>query len=668
MLARLAPLILLAMAMDFADFPRLQIAELLHRRNGLDAGALERAWKREEDAILGAPTPYGPVLQERKLPHRLHGEVTIQIAEPRALVWMEMRVSPAWAAFLQRSLPGGRSGLVFYMDDVRPGNVMRHDAGRLFFAFYWAMTDTPSWWRASLWGWYDLVFIRQTEVDSILGGMGLITDHMLQIMNFPIVIDHPEERIPRSIQLDFLFFLSDEKALKSMLGLKGSSSYHPCGCCANIVGRMDPDVVTPPMVHYNCPDAEQWDPWTYERFQAACALVRAAWGAGDDRGEEIGMQLGIAFEGGFNVNFTPRAPIVRVPESICWDAQHTIWASGGVGQYEVNQFLRAVSLGGVAFQHTENFVRQVMHPWRVRWTKPLADRVLLGEATHVKAFAGETIVLVASLTALCDMVLTPAAILEPHATSMRMLFTIQCLVLLGDSSIPHLQLLDELLEAHQAIFLLLYPACAKPKIHYMRHLARMYWKFKKAITCFSAERHHRMSKRVAAFCFYNMSHTLIARGLLKRLQFMQNTDFIAVRLGKSLRTHGRRSGRHARVLQGIGVQGLARSRSMRTEARWFSAGDFVLCRREAAAGDEVPWAACRAEEFWSTRGSTDHYMVAEQHDLAAAPDETGTSWLYRPTRSYIAIHHSRLFFSCSWVPDGDRIRIILPMYARRIFG
>jgi hypothetical protein len=83
------------------------------------------------------------------------------------------------------------------------------------------------------------------------------------------------------------------------------------------------------MVHYNCPDAEQWDPWTYERFQAACALVRAAWGAGDDRGEEIGMQLGIAFEGGFNVNFTPRAPIVRVPESICWDAQHTIWASGG---------------------------------------------------------------------------------------------------------------------------------------------------------------------------------------------------------------------------------------------------------------------------------------------------------------------------------------------------
>ena len=107
--------------------------------------------------------------------------------------------------------------------------------------------------------------------------MGLITDHMLQIMNFPIVIDHPEERIPRSIQLNFLLSLSDEKALKSELGPKGASSYHPCGCCANIVGRMDPDIVTPPMVNYNCPDAEQWYPWNYERFQAACALARAAW-------------------------------------------------------------------------------------------------------------------------------------------------------------------------------------------------------------------------------------------------------------------------------------------------------------------------------------------------------------------------------------------------------
>ena len=175
----------------------------------------------------------------------------------------------------------------------------------------------------------------------------------------------------------------------------------------------------------------------------------------------------------------------------------------------------------------------------------------------------------AVLTGFCDMVLTPASSLPAHATTMRMLFTIQCLVLLGDSALPRMQFLDELLEAHQDLFLLLYIACAKPKLHYMRHLAWLYAKFGKAPTCFSAERPHRQSKRVAAHSYNRMSHTLLARGLMKRLQFIQNADFMPVRLGKSLLTRGRRNTRHVPVLEGIGVRGLARSRPMRTEASFF---------------------------------------------------------------------------------------------------
>ena len=94
----------------------------------------------------------------------------------------------------------------------------------------------------------------------------------------------------------------------------------------------------------------------------------------------------------------------------------------------------------------------------VRWTRPLADRVVLGEGSHVRAFAGETILLVAALTVLSDMVLPPASVLSAYATAMRMLVTIQCLVLAG--AFPHMQLLDELLGARQELFLALYRACA----------------------------------------------------------------------------------------------------------------------------------------------------------------------------------------------------------------
>ena len=56
------------------------------------------------------------------------------------------------------------------MDDVRPGNVLRPDSGRLFYAFYWCMLMTPPWWRTSEWGWYDLCFILHTKLLTILGG------------------------------------------------------------------------------------------------------------------------------------------------------------------------------------------------------------------------------------------------------------------------------------------------------------------------------------------------------------------------------------------------------------------------------------------------------------------------------------------------------------------
>ena len=103
---------------------------------------------------------------------------------------------------------------------------------------------------------------------------------------------------------------------------------------------------------------------------------------------------------------------------------------------------------------------------------------------------------------------------------------------------------------------------------------------------------------------------------------------------------------------------------MRTAVRLWSAGDFILCQRDAPAS----WAGCIAVEFWSTRDSPDHFMVGEQCDLVAAPNDNGTNWLYRRTRAHMVVHHNRLLMSCSWLVERDQIRVALPMYARRILG
>ena len=74
--------------------------------------------------------------------------------------------------------------------------------------------------------------------------MGALTDQLMAFLDFPMTVAFPFDVIPGmvSLSLQFLLFVADQKALQAMLALKGASSYHPCGCCANVLGRF---LVTP---------------------------------------------------------------------------------------------------------------------------------------------------------------------------------------------------------------------------------------------------------------------------------------------------------------------------------------------------------------------------------------------------------------------------------------
>ena len=661
-----------AVAMSVSALPRQAAAEALARWSGQERAPnhLAREWRDEELAILDIPTPHGPIMKE------LHvGGRTVKVTDPRALMWLEMRVCPSYQAFLCQHLPAGASKVGIYMDDVRPGNQHRPDSGRLYYAFYIVLLSLPSWWRHSEWGWYDLAFVLKKDVDKIDGGMGALTDQLMAFLDFPMTVAFPFDVIPGmvSLSLQFLLFVADQKALQAMLALKGASSYHPCGCCANVLGRIPSHAVTAPFIHLTCAEADRFDLFTYERFQQCCMEVRNAWNRSPQEGAAMEMQLGIVWNRGRNVLFSARAPVFRVPESLCWDAQHSIWSSGGVGQYVCNQFIHDLTANGLNIPQIDDFIRYVVHPRGEKWKAPLSERIRPGNNKHIRAFAGETVLLITSLTMLCEMVIVPTGQLPGQRLLIQFLFTIQCLILMSDFALPHMDLLDELLEEFHKLFLHFYGACAKPKLHYMRHLARLYKAFGHVITCFSAERHHRASKSIAAFSFNRMTSTLQDRMVMRRLEHfrtMENTSWAAAKLGKnqSLPT-GRMRARFRPLLHDIGWRGTARSRNMRTAVCWFTARDFILCSHDEAPAGDVPWIGCRAIEFWSAAqgAATDHFMVAERYELGFAPDDAGTTWLYRRTRAHIILHHTRLFFAASYVAEGDEARVLLPMYARRIF-
>ena len=253
-----------------------------------------------------------------------------------------------------------------------------------------------------------------------------------------------------------------------------------------------------------------------------------------------------------------------------------------------------------------------------------------------------------------------------HVLCLRLLYTIQIIILSGDEACNHIDRLEDVLSGHHQLYMQLYGRwCSKPKMHYMLQLARQYRKFGRVVTCFSAERHHRASKRMAAYCFRNIGHTLIRRRTMQTVQAMQKPEtFDSARLGANNKPGSQRS-RWPLLLKSHGLRGCARSATLRTGGTWYRAGGFVLYR---ARGDA--WAGGLAIDFWQASGAdgaTDLFMILRGF-RPSVPEATASSWLFQQTLQYHVIQHERMFARAPFVWDGSELRVILPLYTRELYG
>ncbi len=587
--------------------------------------------------------------------------------------------------------------------ELGTGNQHRPDKGRLYYAWYYLLVDLPYWFRVSAQGWFDLCFVKASDCEDIVGGFGCLTDRLLSMINFPFVVDVPSPApgfasessrgsaressrgsapraressrgsAPRATyEFKFHSFMADMKALQQMLGLKPSGAYKCCGLCANILGRILPADVPPGgyMQHYSCGDTSLWDEWTHERFQDACAELARAFGESAERGQQLETQLGIYYNGGVGVAFGCNAALCRVPETMFLDAQHCIWASGGVAQFELNQLLCEAETRGVELAAVQEFLQLVVPAGGKRWTRDLAARVVRDDKAHMRAFASEMLLLTSIMVAFADAALEE--VMPAHVATLRFLYTVQVMVFLGDGVLAHLRLLDEILAAHHDLFLALYGDCAKPKLHYMRHLAKLFHQFQKNINCFSAERHHKRSKQVAARCFKEMTTSLLRRSLWTFFQeFEKPLTFHSVRAVKPARLRYTAAHMSRHVLRDFGLRGFARSRELRTQGRTVVKGDFVLYKRGCdppGVGGGLAWEAGVAIDFWTTQdgGNRDYYMVTQRHDFAR--EVTATTWEYKRSLAKAAVHHARILHCAPYFDVGDGVRVVLPLYARQLFS
>ena len=63
-----------------------------------------------------------------------------------------------------------------------------------------------------------------------------------------------------------------------------------------------------------------------------------------------------------------------------------------------------------------------------------------------------------------------------------------------------------------------------------------------------------------------------------------------------------------------------------------------------------------------------HVVIIRRCELVT-PEATATSWMFRPLQwDYLVVNHERVLGTAAFVSDAVMYRVILPLYAREIFG
>ena len=535
------------------------------RREGEKKNLEERKAYREEK------TPYGTVIQTFNVGSDTH-PVDQEFVHPFALLWHLCAASVHFFDFLAegyRQSAGGSAAavpsgsategapqplwrIVLYADEATPGNVHRPDKGRQFMAVYWTFREWPDWFRAGRAGWFPFCFVHHAVLKKISGGLGHLMVLVLRsffagstgsagpssmpagpydeawtfqmsgisLCRGPGRPDFLEGAPGEALHLKATFgcFLGDEKAHNAIVGSKGASGTKPCHCCQNVVGHKDAKDLpaTHRLVHYTCGDPDRFEPHTADSLQRHLGMLSQAATTGS-AGELKKLQqvLGLNFDKD-GLLLSDMAGMANQPDSTFWDWMHCIVASGGMGQYELNQFLRRIAkIKPEWLSYIDKIGQDV-----ITWPKcsgykklRLADRLRKRDNKPIKLFASEVLQQIVVVGVFAETTLKQEGHLPEERQCFELLGRILYLLRRGDAAVQQVELLRTLVIQHHNLFLKLYPKCGKPKVHYTMHVPDCIARFKVNLSCFSPERLHKFTKHIAAFSFKGLTKCLLSRSV-----------------------------------------------------------------------------------------------------------------------------------------------------------
>lgn len=498
-------------------------------------------------APLEIDSIYGKILQTTNVVLTDGETHTWEYANPFALLHQMCNWKPRFGDMLRDARRRhGKLSLVFYQNEIKPGNILRPDQGRTLVCFYWTIAELPSWFRARQNGWFHFAMFPLALVELVDGGHSFLFTFMVKTFfgKGPCHWDFSTTGICcKTSAEDFLLvaklscLLADEKALVQLWCTKGASSYKPCQLCKNVMGRNAAPAGHAYLVPYTCADAGRFDLHSAESFQNMAQMLKIA--ASDEHPKRFDK-----LEKAYGLVYHPLGlPWCREIQDICnpisnncWDWMHILMASGGVAQYEFNQYARRLcAKTGMNFEALDDFAAQIQWPKKAAsWPKNyFTKRIVSEDDAHIKAFASELFQCMDILNMLVDVLARPANILQQETACLESMMAIIFLLSLQEEVLDHIPQLDSEIAKHHRLFLDLYPECNKPKTHWLRHVPAQLLELKCNLSCFSPERKHKGVKTLAAKVFSQVEKGVFYRAVAEDLaSFMEEHSMVQVFLAR----------------------------------------------------------------------------------------------------------------------------------------
>lgn len=261
----------------------------------------------------------------------------------------------------------------------------------------------------------------------------------------------------------------------------------------------------------SCPDVSRFDRHTAASLNDAVDELVGKHGAVTNKEFDfLQKALGIVFCKDALVFDHYCRNVACMPETIFWDWMHCLVASGGIGQYHLNQVVLSVTKCGISLADIDEFCTRVSQPKGSGvklGPKFFQDRIVQGSGSHIKAFASEMLVAIPVFGIYMDIIVKPAGLLRSHERCFDLLREITATISKGDRTVADANQLIELLHWHHVGYQALYPECMKPKLHFLKHAAECIAKFRCNLNCFGPERKHKEAKTIASFSFKKVSNT-----------------------------------------------------------------------------------------------------------------------------------------------------------------